>query len=197
MATCASCGVPGHHVADGVDARLGGLLILVHLDESAVQLDLGILQADLFGVGFAAHGHQQLFHFQLFLLAVPGGESELHAVAGLADVVGARAGFRAQLLLAEVALQFLGNIFVFHRHDARQHLYQGYFGAKTVEDGGELHAHRAGADDRQALGNLGEVEDLDVGEDESRVGLEAGQHARFRAGGDDDILRLHGLHARV
>ena len=59
-----------HHVADGVDARLGGLLLFVHLDEAAVQLHLGVFQADVFGVRLAAHGHQQLFGFERFLLAV-------------------------------------------------------------------------------------------------------------------------------
>ena len=35
-----------HDVADRVDARLAGLLILVHFDEAAIELDLGILEPD-------------------------------------------------------------------------------------------------------------------------------------------------------
>jgi hypothetical protein len=108
-----------------------------------------------------------------------------------------RAGFHANFLLAEIALEFLGDIFVFHRHDARQHLDDRHFGAEAVENRREFHAHRARADDRQALGNGGEVEDFDVGEDELGVGLEAGKHAGFRAGGDDDVLGFEGLHAGI
>ena len=69
--------------------------------------------------------------------------------------------------------------------------------AEALEDGGELHAHRARADDDQALGHGGEVQNLDVGEDELGVGFEAGEHARFAAGGDDDVLGFERLHAGI
>ena len=79
-----------HHVADGVDAGFGGLLVLIHLDEAAVQLDLGVLQADVFGVRLAAHGDQQLFALRA-ASCLPSRvvRVSLHAVAGLLDVVGA------------------------------------------------------------------------------------------------------------
>src|SRR5262249_7885320 len=48
----------GDHVADRVNARLVGLLLRVDLDESAVQLDLGVLQADIIGVRLAAYRDQ-------------------------------------------------------------------------------------------------------------------------------------------
>ena len=47
------------------------------------------------------------------------------------------------------------------------------------------------------FGTAVQVQDLDVGEDEFGVGLQAGQHARFRAGGDQDVLRFEGLRAFV
>ena len=53
----------GHDVADGVDARLGGLLALVHLDEAPVQFDARGFQADVLRVRLAAHGDQQLLGF--------------------------------------------------------------------------------------------------------------------------------------
>ena len=131
----------------------------------------------------------------MLLFAVPGGQGECDAAAGLLDILRARAGFHADLLLLEDALQFLGDVLVLHRHHAGQHLDHGDVGAETLEDGGELHAHGARADDEQALGDGGEVQDLDVGEDELGVGGEAGDHARLAAGGNDDVFGFERLHA--
>ena len=156
---------------------------------------LRVFQTDVLRVGLAAHRHQQLFRLQVFLLAVPGGERQPHAGAGLFDVLRARAGFHANALLAEIALEFLGDVLVLHRNHARQHFDDRDFGAEAAEDGGELDAHRARADDDQALRHRRQVEDFDVGENEFRVGLQAGKHAGFRAGGDDDVLRLQSLGA--
>ena len=66
----------GDDVADGVDARLAGALIFVHLDESAVELDARAFEADIFGVRLAAHGDQQRFDVEVFLLAVREGGGE-------------------------------------------------------------------------------------------------------------------------
>ena len=64
-------------------------------------------------------------------------------------------------------------------------------GAEAVEDGGELDAHRARADDRERSSGprcrfrISMLVRMRLG-----VGLKPGQHARFRAGGDDDVLRF-------
>ena len=125
------------------------------------------------------------------------GQRELDAFAGLLDVLGARAGLDADLLLLEVALQFLRDVLVFHRHDARQHFDDRHVRAEALEDRRELDAHRARADDRQALGDGGEIQDLDVGQDELGVGLQAGKHAGLGAGRDDDVLCLQRLDAGI
>src|ERR1035441_4686831 len=186
---------PRDDVADGVDSGLAGLLVSIHLDEAAVELDLGVFEADFVGIGLAAHRHQQLLGLQLLLLAVLGGQGELDALAGLLDVLGARPGFDADLLLLEEALEFLGDVLVLHGHDAGEHLDDGDVRAEAFEDGGELHAHRAPADNDQALGDGGEVQNLDVGEDELGVGRGPGDHTRLAAGGDDDVPGFERLHS--
>src|ERR1041384_7378351 len=50
----------------------------------------------------------------------------------------ARARFDADLLLFEIALKLLGDVFVFDGHDAREHLDDGDIGAEAFEDGCEL-----------------------------------------------------------
>ena len=57
-------------IADGVDTGLAGLLELVHFDEAAVELDLRVLEADVFRVRLAADGDQQLLGFDGLALAV-------------------------------------------------------------------------------------------------------------------------------
>ena len=47
------------------------------------------------------------------------------------------------------------------------------------------------------FGTAVQVQNFDVGQDEFGIGLQPGQHARFRAGGDQDILRLERLRAFV
>ena len=47
------------------------------------------------------------------------------------------------------------------------------------------------------FGTLRQVQNLDVGQDEFGVGLKAGQHARLRAGGDQNVLRFERLGAFV
>src|SRR6185369_6306260 len=61
----------------------------------------------------------------------------------------------------------------------------------------ELHAHRARADNDQALGNRRKVQDFDVSKNELRIGLKARQHARLATGGDDDVLGLERLHSSL
>ncbi len=86
-------------------------------------------------------------------------------------------------------VSLLRDFLVFDGNHAGQELDDGDFGAEGAEQGAELHAHRARANDDQRLGHLLHGQDFDVGED-AAVGLEAGQHFGFGAGGEDDVFRL-------
>ncbi len=67
-----------------------------------------------------------------------------------------------------------------------EHLDDRHPRAQLREDRGELAADHPAADDRQALGQVVELEQLVAGHD-ARVGdVEHGQHGRSRAGGHDD-----------
>ena len=80
--------------------------------------------------------------------------------------------------------------------DLRQHFDHGHLGAHGVEERGEFDADRAGADHQQRLRHLVRHHRLEIGPDQFLVGLEPGQHARPRAGGDDDVLGLIGALAQ-
>src|ERR1039457_2385480 len=165
----------GHYVADGVDAGLAGLLVLVDLDETAVEIDLRAFEADVFGVGLAANRDEQGLGFELLLLAVGESGGELDTVIGLANVVNLGPGLAADAGLLERALQLLRNLFVLDRYDARQHFENRHLGSEAVKDGRELDADGARADDEHRFREGGEVEDLDVGEDRLGIGLEGSE----------------------
>jgi hypothetical protein len=83
-----------------------------------------------------------------------------------------------------------GDLLVLHGQDLRQHLHHRDLGAQRAEERGELDADRPRADHQQRLGDRGGRHRLEVGPDELLVGLDARQHPRARARGDDDVFGL-------
>ncbi len=69
--------------------------------------------------------------------------------------------------------------------------------SEAAEHRREFDADRARADHHQRLRHLRQIEDFDIGENEFVVRLEAGQHTRFRSGGDENVLRRERLHAFI
>ena len=88
-----------------------------------------------------------------------------------------------------------GDLGVLDRQDLRQHLDHGHLGAERAVERGELDADGAGADDQQRFRHALRHHGLEIGPDQLLVRLEARQHARPRAGGDDDVLGLIGAGA--
>src|ERR1019366_4842774 len=163
-------------VADGVNAGFGGLHELVDLDEAALDFDLGLLDADVFGARGATDGDQDFVRFQLLLLAVHR-KGHGNAVFGALDGFDLGIHETVDATLAINPHQFLRDLFVFHRHVARQHLEDGHICAEGLVDAGELDAYSAGADHDQRFRDAVEAEDLDVAQD-AVVGLESREHTR-------------------
>ena len=100
------------------------------------------------------------------------------ALAGLdAGRVEAGRGHDRHPALGERALDDLAHLAVLERHDLRQVLEQGHPDADVVEHAGELHAHRAGTDDDDVLGQAGRAQHVVAGHDPGAVWLEPGQRA--------------------
>ena len=59
-----------HHVADCIDALLGGLLVFIDLDESLFNLDLCLLQTETVGERHAANRDQQHLGLEPHVLAL-------------------------------------------------------------------------------------------------------------------------------
>ncbi len=148
-------------------------------------------------IGRASHRDQQLLGFDVLHLAVRKRDLHLHARAGLLHVVALCAGLDANLALLEDPFEFLRNLFVLHRNDARQHLENADLRPEALEHRRKLDAHRARADNHQRFRHLRQVQNFDIGQDEFRIGLQTGQHPRFRTGRDQDVFRLEHLRAFV
>ena len=175
-----------HDVADGVNAGLGGLHPGIGLDEFALGLDFRAFQADVLCARLAADRDQDFFGFDLLLLAIHR-DRDRDSRFRLFDFVDFRAGMEVDAALAVHARQFLGNFFVLHRNQARQHFDDGHFAIERAVDRGKLHPDGSGADDHQRLGNLFQAENFDVGE-HAIAGFEPGNHAGFRPGRQNHIL---------
>ena len=72
-----------------------------------------------FGGLFAIKKREKLHTIMGFTAGVLVGVVFFDIMPEIIDIVRARAGFHADVLLAEVALQFFGNVLVLHRHGAR------------------------------------------------------------------------------
>ena len=180
--------MPRYDVADRIDSGLGGFHPAVGFDEAAIGLDVRLLESDVVGARFAAYGDQNFIGFDLLWLAI---YRKGHGDSGLRllDLLDLGSGMKIDAALAIHAGQFLGDVFVFDGNQPRQHFENGDFGVEGAEDRGELHAYGAGADNHQGFRNFFQTENLDVGKD-LRIRREAGNHAGFGAGGQNDVLRL-------
>src|SRR6266853_1147988 len=182
---------PGDDVTDGVNAFFSGLHPFIGVNEAALDFDVGrLLQANALGVRSAAHRDQDLFRFQLLRGFALRREADRHSVFRLLHFFNFGVDEAVDAFLLERPKQFLGNVFIFHRHQAGQHLDNRDLCAERAIDGSKFHAHRSGANDDHRFGNGGQAEHFNIGKD-AGVGVEPGQHARERAGGKNDVFCLN------
>ena len=178
-------------VADGVDARHTGLAERVDDDATAVGLHAEFFQPELFDIADHADRGDDALDFKRLRLAalLDGGDD---AVGFLVELHHLGVGVDLDALLLEALARESLNLVVFDRQDLRQHLDHGHIGAERAVERGEFDADGARADHQQRLRNGRRHHGLEIGPHQFLVGLEAGQHARPRAGGDDDVLGLIG-----
>ena len=91
------------------------------------------------------------------------------------------AGFDADVLLFEMAHEFLDGVRILKRQDLRRQLDDGHLGAKTPIEGGKLSPDDTTADDTQGLWHRFEREDIVRVDDRFAVGLGKWQVADARA----------------
>ena len=121
------------------------------------------------------------------LAVVDGGRD---AVGLLVELRHLGAGHDLDALPLEALAREGRDLGVLDGQDLRQHLHHRHLRAQRAEERGELDADGARADHQQRLRDRRRHHRLEVGPHQLLVGLDARQHARPRAGGDDDVLGL-------
>src|ERR1043166_9063669 len=179
-------------VADGVDARHVGATMAVDHDGAAVGLYPELLQSQVLDVADHADRRDDPLDRERGFLPLGVLDLRGHAVALLVELGDLGAGHDLDALLLERLAGEGGDLGILHREYLRQHLDDGHLRAERAEERGELDADRARTDHQQRLRHAVRHHRLEIGPHQFLVGLDAGQHARTRAGRDDDVLRLIG-----
>src|SRR5690606_3946540 len=177
----------GDHVADGVHARHGRLVVPVHLDLPAlVGFQADVLETQAVGVGPAPGGYQHAVALDVFeALGVHGNSPALPGAAGAGDL---GAEVKGKALLLEDLQCFLADLFVEAGQDVVHVLQHRDLGAQAQPNGAELEADHAGADHHQVAGYLAVAERRGAVADQFAVHLDAAQLRGLAAGGDQDVF---------
>ena len=124
-----------HHVSNGVDVRVGGAQVAIHLHAAAViEGDAGFVQPEPLGVGLAAHRHEAVIRFPGDFLAflVVGLDDGL--VAGIDHLLDAVAEVELDADLLHGALELLAHRAVHRRDDGVLVLHHVDLGAEAGVD---------------------------------------------------------------
>ena len=176
-------------VANGIDAGHIGLVETVDHDAAAFGFHAEFFQAEVFDIADDADGGDHALggdRLRLAILLDGGGD----AVGLFLELGDFRFGEDLDALLLEALARESLNLLVLHRQNLRQNLHDRHIRTEIAEEGREFDADGAGADHQQRFRNARGHHGLEISPDQFLVGLEAGQHARPRAGGDDDVLGL-------
>src|SRR4051794_30293884 len=141
-------------VADRIEVRIAGPHPAINLDDATLDLGLGRLEADLFHVGRPAGRDEEHLGPKLLRLLALRSDHQADVLLRHLDCLRVEPGVRDDLDAAplEAALELAADVTVLERHDRRQVFENGDLGTEVVEHRGELDTYRAGADDRDALG---------------------------------------------
>src|SRR5690606_12607850 len=180
------------HIPDGINAVHVRSVELVDDDSPGLRLDTGLLEPYILDIAHDAHGGENLITFECFL-ALLRLHLHLQGLAARIDGLHLHSGKDFDALLLEGALELLGHVGVFDRHEAIQQLDDGHLGAHLMIEVGELHADRAGAADHEPLRRLLLEQSLAIRDDLLPVDGQRRDLAGTSTGGNDDMLRLDRL----
>ena len=183
----------GDDVADGVDARLARLLKLVDFDEAAIEFDLVFSRPILSVFGLRPTATSSLSNSHLLVLP-------LASVTVSCTPLPCARMFSALAPVSQRMPCFLKQrSSSFETSSSSTGTRRGSISriVTLVPKRWKIDANSTPTAPAPMMasvfGTLGQVQNLNVGENELGIGFQAGEHARFRAGGDNDVLGFDGL----
>src|SRR3569623_1549090 len=183
---------PAHHVADGVDVgEIGAAVFVYHDVPTRVEREADAVGVEACGVGHAAGGHQHAVDLEItFALAVV--HVQRHRFFRDRHLVHFGVEANIQSLRDELALRLFRDIFVDLRKQTRAAIEYGDLAAEPPPHAAEFEADHAAADHRQPLRHFAERKGTGGVDDAVTVERRLWERRRHRAGGDDEVLGLHG-----
>ena len=153
---------PADHVADGVDAPVGGLEVVIHLDAVRGVGDVGPLEAERLDVGLAAGGDEEMRALKDHRLAVL---HEMHAdtLHRAFDPLHPRIGMHYDLRIGEPLDQHGDRVRILVRQKVCR-IEHGDVRAKHAVGLSELEPYGSAAEHDEVLNPLAHIEDRLVGE---------------------------------
>src|SRR5262245_27859090 len=178
------------HVADRIDAGHIGAIERIDGDRAALGLHAKFFEPEIFNIADDADRGNNALDRERLRAAFAVVDRRGYAVGSLLELRHLGGGEDLDALLLELFAREGGNLGILGGQDLRQDLDHHHLGAEGAVERSELDADRAGAYDQERFRHAFRRHGLEIGPDQLLVGLEAGQHPRPRAGGDDDVLGL-------
>ena len=174
---------PAGDIANGIDAGLIGILVLVHRDHAVAEnADAGRLQVQAGGVGASADGpDDRVETFQVLARTV--NDQPLIPFGQATDL---EIGVYLDALAGHFLVQDLADHRIEQVEDAVVQGHQGDFGTQRAEHAGQFDADVAAADDRHAVGALRELEE--AVRSDAEIGTGQRRNDGLASGGDDDMF---------
>ena len=177
------------HVADGIDAAIGGLQLVVHLDAVGIVFHAGAFEAQGFEVWLAAGGDQQMAAFDEVGLTVLD-DMDGDALHRPLDLFHSAVRVERDLRLLQALDHDACGLGVLVDEELRR-VDDGDMGAEHAMGLAELDADGTAAQDDQVLHPVADVKNGLVGEIRHLVETGNRRDHRRGTGGDDEAPRAH------
>ena len=175
-------------IADGVDAGDIGSPEAVGLDNAALDRHAELFEPEIFDIADDADGGNHPLDRERLRRAFGVLKRGDESVRFLLDFCHFGRGKDFNPLLFKPLARISRDFRVLDGQNLRQHFDDSHLGAHGPIKGSEFDSDRARTHDDQALRKPVWDHGFEIGPDEPTVGLDARQHARPRAGRDDNVL---------
>ena len=173
-------------IADSIDVRLIGLQPFIGNNMTAILFDFSFFKANTLITLIPTA--EITFSTSIISVFLPLLTSALNRACRLIQLFNFRAGDNLHTLLFKGLLGVSGNFLILHQQNTIHKLNDRDLRAHRFIEARKLNADRAGANDKDALGEGLWHHCFFVGPDMRAIGLKAGQLTRARTGGQNDML---------
>src|SRR6516164_463761 len=182
-------------IADRIESRYVGFAHPIDDDKAALGFHTELFQTEVLDIANDADRRDDALDRERLCAALAVIDRRGDAVRFFIELGQFGAGEYLDALFFEALAGKDGDLAILNRQDLRQHFDHGHLRAEGAVEGSEFDTDRARADNEQRFRYPIRHHGFEIGPHQFLVGLDARQHARPRAGRDDDMLGLIGAGA--